>query len=175
MPRGLTFRRPVPPSTSRMGEASGRACSPRRLPASIAFVPGISFARSGAAAPRAPRSARRAFASRPPAPPRSLLAALRGGRRFPRPSPAPAGPPSCARPPHVAARFSLRIPHITPPASRCNESRRSATASRPPPPRRLDPVADRRVGSRCSDADGATCSASGACSFLRPARPCESS
>jgi hypothetical protein len=96
---------------------------------------------------RARRYARRAFASRPPAPPRSLLAALAPGRRFHRPHPSAARPAaaSCPRPAPRDCACSPRMPHITPPAPLSSESRRSPTASRPPPPSRLDPVADRRV------------------------------
>lgn len=87
-------------------------------------------------------------------------------RRCHRPPPAPAArwcvrPPPARGAPHVVGRDASSAPHAS-------KSRRSSTASRPPPPGRLDPVAAPRVLTLCSDADGATCSASRACAFHHP-------
>ncbi len=108
--------------------AAGRACSPP-----------VASARA-----RLPRGERSLPPPRPPrsSSPRSALAGA-----------SPAQPPRrparcCMRPPpahRAAARARVEMPHITPSAPHRGESRRSTTASRPPPPGRLDPVADRRV------------------------------
>jgi hypothetical protein len=131
----------------------------------LARIPRAVRARRLAPSARAPRSA--ASVRFTPARPASL-----SPRRAPRlpalPPPSPqrrparcgAGSPPAL--PRLDRRTSLRRHRsITPSAE-------SSTASRPPPPGRLDSAADRRDWPVCSDADGATCSASGAGSLRRP-------
>lgn len=111
----------VPPNSVLGGLGLSSASGPPALPR---FWVTLSQAPRGAVALRRESGARRAFASHPPAPPRSLLAALRS-RRFPRPSPsagaaalfrerrgeATSSPvaPSTSRKPRSAARRSRQV------------------------------------------------------------------
>jgi hypothetical protein len=149
-PRAVRAHRGACPQASRSFRASRSRGQPPRLRAH----PAPRGERSLPTLPRplalsSPRSA--GAGASPTQPPRRP--ALRVAAQPPRRSLA-----SCSH-----HRTSLRRRRT--PTNRADRRRRQGLRR----PSRLDPAADRRVRFRCSDADGATCSASGARSFPRPA------
>jgi hypothetical protein len=157
-----------------LGGLGSRACPGRRPPTG-----GCTFTAPKCQASRRhlfPARRRRAiarvaraqqFASRPPYRLRSAPPSL---RRSPSLTPvrfAPGASPT--HPPAPAAPLPPRRLHGSRPSARSSRRhepsavtpdawRRSAAASRPPPPIRLDPAADRRSWGSVATADGATCS-----------------
>jgi hypothetical protein len=133
----LLLSPPAPPGAARVVVDVGRievsgAFHPRRAVRTRLWRARVA-SRSAAALHLTPARAA-AHALRDPAPPPPNRRRRRHGSHPGNATSRPAG-----------ARNLFRSPHITPSASLQMPLRRSTPASRPPPPIRLDPVADRRV------------------------------